>query len=535
MIVIPSLRFRFHPSRPGTSSQLLYRVKNPSLFLLSCLTVLAPFSHGQEAAPPVSESVKARPNFVIIAVDDLRTELGIYGVERAITPNFDRLAKTGVRFDKAYCQQALCAPSRASVMSGLLPVNSGITAMTSVDEEIQHGIMTKALTWPQHFKENGYNTLSLGKVFHNYQSEDDDAWTDGRRAKGSGYMTPRNRKQSRDFKAGLAKGKKPWQLKRGAAVEKFEGDGEGHQDYGVATGAIELLREYHGKDKPFMLALGFYKPHLPFVAPKKYWDLYDRASIEVPSRDEPAGGALHALVADWYEVRHYSDIPKHDKDLSDKQTRQMIHGYLACVSYINAMLGRVLDEMDALGLAENTYTALWSDHGYMLGDYGDWSKYTAMEMDVKIPFLFSGPGIAENKVSQTPVELIDLYPTLCDLAGLPTPDHVEATSLLPELREPNSSGRTAAFSFYDRAKPSVYGKDLDGPPGQAYSVRTGKYRYTEWYHMKTGELLDTELYDHSNGPVAVKNLAKDPAHAEEVQAHKNLIANDPRFKIGNQQ
>lgn len=463
---------------------------------------------------------KKKPNFVIIAIDDLRTELNCYGSEGTISPHIDALAQGGIRFDRAYCQQSVCMPSRASVMSGTLPTTSGIIAKNGGNQELQGKILTQMLTFPQYLRENGYNSLSVGKIFHTDKASDSDAWTRRLKPSGSGYLLQKNRERESEFKKGRAKGIPAWKMRRGDSVEMADVSEEEYLDYGVATGAVRLIREYGDKDEPFLLAVGFFKPHLPFAAPKKYWDLYDRDAIAVPSREEPEGVSPFSLVPSWYEMRHYGDIPKHDKILNDAKTKELIHGYRACVSFIDAQIGRVMKELKAQGLDDNTYIILWSDHGFKLGEYGDWSKYTNMELDARVPFIVAGPGVPRGKSSKALVELVDIYPTLCELSDLPVPDEVEGRSLLPQLRNPEAPARKAAFTLYDRYKPD----------GQGISIRTDSYRYTEWRDFETHELLASELYDLSAGSIACENLLGQAEYRKVAQEHARLIREDGRLK-----
>ncbi|MEM7627601.1 MAG: sulfatase [Planctomycetota bacterium] len=454
----------------------------------------------------------AQPNILFLAIDDLRPDLGAYGNDLIHSPNLDAIAADGLLFQRAYCQAALCAPSRTSLMSGLRPGVPGINGTDSQKKPVVNEALKRVETLPQVLRAGGYTTLNVGKIFHTYDTSGTDAWDRQLKPGGGGYQLESNRqrdriRQQKMKEEGRSAG---WRYQRGFASEAADAPDDRYQTHRIATRGIRLMREHveQNADEPFFLAIGFHKPHLPFVAPKKYWDLYDRDRIELPQRAEPVGVPEFSLVPSWYEMRQYGDIPKdRSRELGDNKTRELIHGYYACISFVDAQVGRIMAELENQGLAENTVVIVWSDHGFKLGDYGDWSKYTNMEIDTRVPLLVAGPGVVKGKQTEALVELIDLYPTVTELAGVVTPKHVEATSFVPLLSDPDRPWKRGALSYYDRRNPDAEG----------FSLRDERFRYTEWRDYETGEVLARELYDHAERVVVDRNLADDPAYAATVE------------------
>ncbi|MEM8736875.1 MAG: sulfatase [Planctomycetota bacterium] len=470
------------------------------------------------ATPAVAEPAE-RPNILFLGIDDLRPDLGAYGHDLIHSPNLDAIANDGLLFQRAYCQAALCAPSRSSLMSGLRPGIVGINATDSRDKKVINRAVDAALTLPEHLRANGYTTLSVGKIFHTYDTSGSGAWDKQLRPGGGHYQLESNRDKERIHQQKVREeGRKArWKYPRGDAAEAADVPDDRYQTHRIATRGIKLMREHvqQNPDEPFFLAVGWHKPHLPFIAPQKYWDLYDRDAIEVPSRAEPEGVPEYSLVPAWYEMRQYGDVPRDRKqDLNDKKTKEFIHGYYACISFVDAQVGRIMEELEAQGLADNTIVIVWSDHGFKLGDYGDWSKYTNMEIDTRVPLLVSGPGVVQGKQTDALVELIDLYPTVIELAGVSTPEHVEATSFVPLLSSPETPWKSGALSYYDRRNPDAEG----------FSLRDERFRYTEWRDYETGDVLARELYDHAETTIADRNLATDPAYADHVDRLAAMLA-----------
>jgi arylsulfatase A-like enzyme len=450
---------------------------------------------------------KDKLNVLFIAVDDLRPELGCYGHPMAKSPSIDALAEKGFLFERAYVQQAVCAPSRASLLTGTRPDTTGIYHLRTPVRKA----MPNVLTLPQHFRNHGYETVSLGKIYHHWRDDNKKGWS-------TPAWHPRGPWTGRGYRseAAVAAVKKrdatnPRKKGIGPATDDADVPDNGYRDGVVADEAVEHLRRLKGQGKPFFLAVGFYKPHLPFNAPKRYWDLYDRTKIELPDYRKNPQGAPGFALTNWGELRQYTDIPRKG-DLDDAKSRQLIHGYYACVSYMDAQVGRVLDELERLGLADNTAIILWGDHGWKLGEYGDWCKHTNFEYDTHAPLLFHQPG-QKNAGGRTDalVEFVDMYPSLCEACGLPVPEHLEGTSFLPLLETPDRPWKKAAFSQYPRGRM------------MGYTLRTDRWRYTEWLDRKSKKCRARELYDHQNDPGETRNLAAKPEHKDTVQRLSPLI------------
>ena len=471
----------------------------PSLgfLLLSNLGFCAP---ADEPASASSEKL----NVLFIAVDDLRPELNCYGKEGIHSPHINALAARGTLFERAYCQVAVCGASRASIMTGLRPQTTRCWNFKTPMREMN----PDALSMPQHFKAQGYHTLSIGKIYHAHNDDFPQGWSEEplRGGLGAQYASPE----------GIASQKKARQLERetgnranGLATENG-GDvpDDAYNDGGVAKAAVARLQKLAASKEPFFLAVGFNKPHLPFNAPEKYWDLYDRSKIEVPSKKKIING-LPYVTAGWGEIAKYSDVPTEIEDVDDAKTRELIHGYRASVSYMDAQVGRLIKALDDTGLAKNTVIVLWGDHGYYLGDYGEWCKHTTYEVAAHVPLLISAPGFAKNKRTKALTELVDLFPTLCELSGNPVPKNLQGLSLKPLLNDPNAQWKAGAFSQYFKQKPGA-GKVL------GTSLRTDRYRYTEWRkNDHTGNLEDITLIDFHRNPH--ENVAADPKYQKPLK------------------
>lgn len=444
-------------------------------------------------------------NVLFIAVDDLRPELRCYGATHMQTPNIDRLAAGGLLFDRAYCQVAVCNPSRNSVLSGARPDTTRILN----NQTFLNTTMPDVVTLPQHFKDHGYASISLGKIFHHSEREPGDvsqAWSEPSWYHGTPYrnwFTTDSDALIKRLKA-LPEKERP-KLTRGPPFEAADQPDDAYPDGMLAAKAIETLGRL--KDgKPFFLGVGFHKPHLPFTCPQKYWDLYPAAEVKLPSNATRTAGAPEPAFHTWYELRSYGGVPP-TGGISDDTALNLIRGYRACVSYLDAQVGRVLEELQRLGLAERTIVVFWGDHGYHLGENGLWTKMTNFELGTHVPLLVRVPKQATaGRRTAALVELVDLYPTLVDLCGLPTPGHLEGTSFATLLSDPNRPWKQAAFSQYLRpGKPPIMGR----------SIRTADHRYTEWTDPQ-GEVVGVELYDEQSDPRETVNLAADVNHRATV-------------------
>jgi iduronate 2-sulfatase len=454
--------------------------------------------------------LRAEPlNVLFIAIDDLRPALGCYGDKTAITPNLDRLAKRGIFFNRAFCQQAVCCPSRLSLLTGLRPDSIKVWDLNTHFREA----LPNTVTLPQHFKDNNYHTRAIGKIFHGggKPSKDLPSWSeaplyDNVRDPRMRYATEKNLK---------GKGHKR------AASESADVPDNAYVDGLVCEAAEKALGNLKAQKKPFFLAVGFRKPHLPFSAPKKYWDLYQRKDIPPPVTTSHPQGAPELAVRSWGELEGYSDIPKNGK-LSSAKTQELRHGYYACVSYVDALTGRLLRKLDDLKLTGRTVVLLWGDHGFHLGEQGLWTKANNYELSTRAPLILSVPGQAHRGVkTDALVEFVDLYPTLAQICGLPAPAKSEGISLLPLLKKPDRPWKTAAFSQYPRSfKGNRHRKDGDL---MGYAVRTQRHRFVEWRNGKTGKAQAFELYDHQTDPNETKNLAKEPDQKENLKSLQQTL------------
>jgi arylsulfatase A-like enzyme len=438
-------------------------------------------------------ATEPRLNVLFIAVDDLRPMLGCYGDTTVQSPCIDAFAATATRFERAYCQFALCNPSRASLLAGRRPETLGVFTLAKFVRDGNPDVVTL----PEHFKNHGYETRSYGKIFHvtNGNHGDDASWS-------VPAWPERKRVAAKPGDPNAPVDETSDHSDDDPAVI-VEGPVDGLADVKIADRAVAALREL--RDRPFFLAVGFHKPHLPFVAPKADWDRYDPAALPLPANRTLPSGAPAFASNDAAELRRYKGIPQQGPPVTDAEARHLIHGYHACVSYVDAQLGRVLAELDAAGLADSTVVVLWSDHGYHLGEQGTWTKRTTWEMATRVPLVIRCPNRGTTGASVASiVELLDIYPTLVDLCGLPLPPKLEGRSLAPLLDEPGRDWPHAARSLI--AKQAA---DLGGAI-RGRAVRTPRYRWVEWTGQPLQEAVH-ELYDHDVDPAETRNIADTPA------------------------
>ena len=457
-----------------------------------------------------------RPNVLLICVDDLKPVIGCYGDRLAKTPHMDRLAARGVMFERAYCNQAVCSPSRNALLVGLRSQTLGIYDLgTNFRKSVPD-----AVTLPQYFRQHGYRTEAMGKIFHvgHGNAEDPASWSVPHfQAKSIGYaLKENNAEQTRE--GAFFENKSPANLPRGAAYESAEVDDSVYGDGKVADEAVRrLLQAKETPDQPFFLAVGFLKPHLPFCAPKKYWDLHDRAAFPLAEQRDPPANAPGYAPQFGGELRNYKDIPAQGA-LPDDLQRTLIHGYYAATSYMDAQLGRVLAALDETGLAQNTIIVLWGDHGWHLGDHGMWCKHTNYEQAARIPLIVVVPGVTRSGAkTQSLAESVDLYPTLCELAGLPAPRGLDGSSFAATVRDPAAPTKESILHVYPRNQRL----------GRA--IRTARHRLVEW--KQPGAASDTaelELYDYETDPLETKNVAAD--HPEIVATLRGMLAKHPEAK-----
>ena len=494
-------------------------------FLSQILTLLFLSLAGFSLQAQQSDTKK--PNVLLFVMDDLRPELGCYGKDYIKSPNIDGIASRGIVFNHAYCQEAVCSPSRSSFLTGTRPDTTKVWDLKTHFRKALPDVVTLL----QNFKNNGYFVQGMGKVFHG-GFNDPGSWSiPWVNPKAPVYALPENVELNNHKPAGEPDGdgeskksspgeKEPYAAgeiapnrlnTRGPAFEGADVPDNTFTDGKVCDLAIKALREIAGKKEPFVLAVGFVKPHLPFVAPKKYWDLYDPQTIALAPNPFRAKDSPEYAVLEGDELRMYHGIPT--GHLPDDLARDLRHGYFAGVSYSDAQFGKVLAELKKLGLDKDTIVMLWGDNGWKLGEHDAWAKHSNVENDANIPLIVSIPGMkAAGSHSDALVELVDLYPTLSDLAGLPLPGHLEGTSFKPLLENPSLPWKQAAFSQYPRSHEATHGADLMG-----YSMRTDRYRFTVWVHEDDHSNIDSiELYDHKTDPQENTNIAKDPANKELV-------------------
>lgn len=469
------------------------------------------------------------PNVLLIIVDDLKPMLNAYGESQIITPNIDSLAEESAVFTNAHCQQAVCSPSRISFLTGMRPDYTQIWGLKTLMVETVPDI----LTLPKHFKMNGYETIGLGKVFHNGEDNKSDYWTKPFiKRKGleysKDYPEPFYHAKYQNAKFREVYDRNSWHdsdiikkaMEEAGALPSVEHEDvadDSYMDGAITLKAIEYLKGLDG-NSPFFLTVGFRKPHLPFVAPQRYWDLYEDENIELASFREKAEGSPDLAYHRSIEMWAYSDINSNFEPngyVDDDKQRELIHGYYACVSYIDAQVGLLRNYLKESGLDKNTVVILMSDHGWHLGDHGLWCKHSNYEQATRTPLIIHTPEMKGRLTNASPVELLDVFPTLSDLAGLEMPEHLQGKSLVPILNSEVDSVKSFAMSQYPRG--SYMG----------YALRTNRYRYIEWHKKEPAvkgiyseeNILATELYDYEVDPLETKNLTDEK---EYVQVRVNL-------------
>ena len=460
-----------------------------------------------------------RPNVLFIAVDDLRPELACYGVSSIQSPNIDRLASRSLVLDRAYCQVAQCNQSRVSLLTGLRPDTTGVHDIGTNFR----GVAPDATTMPQFFRRHGYRALAYGKVFHD---DDEASWSE------PNHWPPGE-------KLPLMTGPDPLALKRwlrqeaeavGVELDSPEASGRRTPAYGpvdvaddeladglIARAAASRLRELASDDEPFFLAVGFLKPHMPFIVPRKWWDLYPDESIELPANRDWPRDAPEVALHFFPEMRENNyGLPPGREPLPDRLARNMIRGYRAAVSYVDAQVGLVLEALEESGLADDTIVVLWGDHGFQLGENGMWSKHTNYELATRVPLMIVPPGGISGIRSSSLVECTDVFATLAELSGLPAPE-TDGRSFAKLLENPSAPHRKATLSQWQE----------DGLMG--YALRTEHQRYVEWIDEATGEVRFRELYDHRNDPRETRNVVAglDATSLEELSARLHHAIEKP--------
>ena len=476
-----------------------------------------------------ADAPSKKPNVLFIISDDLKPLLGCYGTSWIQSPNIDRLAAHGTVFKANYCQVAICAPTRFSLLAGLRPDTTGVYQNPDKPHDILRTRLPDVVTLPQLFKNHGYITHPLHKVFDGRtvdQGHDSASWTvpygpwelaPGEKPAPGGYQDP-------STKARLAEALKQCKPTSGPATEACDIPDNAYHDGGVAYTAAKRIREFSDQGIPFFLAVGFVKPHLPFIAPKKYWDLYNRASLPLALFQKLPQSSAHdlAFYSNSGELRDYSDVPKTGA-IPEEQQRELIHGYAACVSYIDAQVGLLLQTLKDCGVADDTIVCFWGDNGWHLGEHGHWGKLTNYEDAARVPLIISAPKFPGGVSSLALTEFLDVYPTLCELAGLPIPPHVEGKSLVPLMRGEDRCLHEAALTQMS------HGKGKNGTMG--WTLRTPRYRYIEWRsadfsaHMPVfgNRVQGSELYDYHTDPLEQANLADKTEYAALLKEQRALF------------
>ena len=446
-----------------------------------------------------------KPNVLFIMADDFRFEPSVFPAN-TLAPNLHRLASQGVLFERAYCQQAVCNPSRSSMLTGKRPDTLKVWC-NSVHFRDQNPDVT---TLPLHFKQNGYVTRDVGKIFHNWHTEvhgDRGSWSADEFLH---YENHGNDKPQVD-------GEPPKSKVTANRCERVDVPDEAYFDGRVAKEAVRVLNEI--KDKPFFLAVGFWKPHAPFNSPDAYWKRTESFVMPALNPDRPAGAPDVA----FHDSREILGIPPKNVTPTANDVENMRRGYYANISYMDTQLGKVLDALKASGKAESTIIVFCGDHGYHIGEHGLWGKTSCFEYDAQVPLIISTPKLATaGRSTKALAELVDLFPTLIDLCHLPAVKGLEGKSLAPVLKDPSQSVKPAAFTQHPR--PSYYDRTPSGQPEHmGYSIRTPEVRYTEWRDWKTGKVVARELYDTERDRAELKNLADSKPASESLKKAEQLL------------
>ncbi len=484
------LKFNANFTSTTTNTRIM---KIQVLSLIPILLTVPACKQGEKKSEPAE-----KPNFLVFFVDDLRPELGTYGANHIHSPNIDRIASEGVQFDKAYCNVPVCGASRASLLTGLRPTpDRFITYYTRADEDA-----AGTVTMPLHFKSNGYYTVSYGKISH-HGEDNQDHWSEK-----PWHAQPAHGKNWRDYvthenldKDGSDDVKNNSSEIAANAPDSIYIDGK------TANQAVRKLRELKEKDQPFMFWVGFVKPHLPFNAPSKYWDMYDRDEIELAPYPDVPNNAPRQSIHNFGELRGYSDIPPKGP-VSDEKALELRHGYYACVSYTDALIGQVLAELERLELDNNTIVAIFGDHGWNLGDHSMWCKHCNYNTAMQVPLIIKVPGKTKGNKTKGLVEFVDLYPTFSELAGLEIPAHTQGKSLVELIKEPEMEWKDPVYPRY------VLGN----------SVVTEDMIYSEFLKsFDDRSTVSNMLYDHRTDPFENNNVVAEEDYAVIVDSLSNLV------------
>lgn len=445
----------------------------------------------------ISQEQSKKQNILFISIDDFRPKISSYGETKMITPNIDKLASEGLQFNNAYTNIAVCGASRASLMTGIRPsLNrfNDFSTRAQVDTP-------QAISLNQLFMDNGYETISYGKIYH-HSDDFQQHWSE--KDKGqiqSDFQDPKSIERVNNAEKGEYGNKN-------LTYEYPDVDDYAYNDGKITQNAIHKLKVLKEDDQPFFMAIGYVSPHLPFIQPKKYWDIYDHDSIQLADNSyHPENSPFIAIEAQHNSAelrKNYLDIPAQGK-LDDDLARNLIHGYYASVSYMDALIGELIKELDDLGLRDNTTIILWSDHGYFLGEHGFWCKHSTFHEAVKIPFIMSSPGYAKNQITNSFTELVDVYPTLCELANITPPTYIHGKSLTPVLKNPSIQLKDEIYTRYK----------------QGEAVIDANYSYTEFYRGKT--YVGNMMYDMKTDLKQNIDISKTPANAKLVKMYSQKL------------
>ena len=449
--------------------------------------------------PPnvIGQEQTKKQNILFISIDDFRPKISSYGETKMITPNIDKLASEGLQFNNAYTNIAVCGASRASLMTGIRPsLNRFNDFSTRAQDDTPQAISLNQL-----FMDNGYETISYGKIYH-HSDDFQQHWSE--KDKGqiqSDFQDPKSIERVNNAEKGEYGNKN-------LTYEYPDVDDYAYNDGKITQNAIHKLKVLKEDDQPFFMAVGYVSPHLPFIQPKKYWDMYDHDSIQLADNSyQPENSPFIAIEAQHNSAelrKNYLDIPAQGK-LDDDLARNLIHGYYASVSYMDALIGELIKELDDLGLRDNTTIILWSDHGYFLGEHGFWCKHSTFHEAVKIPFIMSSPGYAKNQITDSFTELVDVYPTLCELANITPPTYIHGKSLTPVLKNPSIQLKDEIYTRYK----------------QGEAVIDANYSYTEFYRGKT--YVGNMMYDMKTDLKQNIDISKTPANAKLVKMYSQKL------------
>ncbi|ARV14847.1 sulfatase [Polaribacter sp. SA4-12] len=457
-----------------------------------------------------------KPNILLLYMDDLRPELSSFGASQIISPNIDGLAKKGVQFTSAYCNVPVCGASRASMLTGMLPTkNRFLNYDTFVEKETPN-----AITLPQLYKNNGYTTISNGKIYHHLDDRESDwneVWRPYAFDKKDENLVPtdywqslwkdyQNEKNRVEYKA----------TNTGPAYESAEVNDSIYIDGLVTQKVIRDIKKLKNSNKPFFLTAGFISPHLPFNAPKKYWDLYDRNSIKQPKNyNYIPKNAPEMSISTWPEMRAYSNIPKNGQ-VSDSIAIDLMHGYYATISYTDALIGRILSELKAQELDKNTIVILVSDHGYNLQEHTQWAKFTNYNTSTQVPLIIYNPFSKNKGKTDALVELVDVYPTLAELCKLETPkNQLDGKSFIDNIEDISKEGKEHVFI----------------KKGNGFTLKTKEFSYTEFINPKDNTTITSMLYDHKNDKTENVNVVNDSKYIEIVYKLKTILRTNYKSNI----